>query len=276
MMGNAALDLRTVGLGPNDTIFLIGHANPHQVGDYSAEQLALVLQERHLPQNHRCIVLPSSCQVAREVDNGSLIARVTNHLNLLGYGQIGIAGAVGLAISGWEVDRVVDPAVTDTYAAAEGNVFDEQATLIYKLTGLANNVNVYSSSESISNIASEIQRLGTPVYKSLLQNTRQFLMPEGTGFESVSMTTYWLTVTFPTDVSARQIINSSLNRSPQAIKIINAGVTVPGTHWAWESGNTLRVEAATVLRPGFIHAAGSEIRFTNPDFTLSITAIRRV
>lgn len=281
MLGNPALDLS--GLRNDDTLFLIGHANEHVAGDYNPRQLAETLRAKGLPEGHQFISLPSSCEVAKDTASGSFIQRLVVEMALLAYHRVSATGAVGLSISGWDVDQVVTPAMTDPYLDEENRSISDNRTFIEKAKVIAANVGIYSRPDQIDAAAKSIAGLVEYFYENLALRAGPALMPHGTGRITEAMATFRLTVQedLYSDVQGRgSDVRGSLNRSPQPIRIqlpTRGVVGVPAVHWAWESARVLRVEAPTRLRALVAEAGangrGASITFSNPGFTLTADSI---
>jgi hypothetical protein len=183
MLGNTATDLS--GLTDTDTLYLIGHASPTEAGDYSAVRLARILKARHLPETHRFISLPASCETAKVTTSGTFIGTLARKMKELGYDAIAVTGAVGLAISGWGVDQVVNPAVTDEYCKAEDKSIADNEEFITQAKAIAALIDVDSTSEEIVAAASKIAMKVEYFYENLALRTQPYLLPSGSGYRTV-------------------------------------------------------------------------------------------
>ncbi|HET9234948.1 MAG TPA: hypothetical protein VFP10_12475 [Candidatus Eisenbacteria bacterium] len=278
MLGNLALDLSA--LRNDDTLFLIGHANEHVAGDYNVRQLAETLRARRLPEGHQFISLPSSCEVAKDTPSGSFIQRLVVEMSLLGYHRVSATGAVGLSISGWDVDQVVTPALTDPYLDRENASISDNNTYIDRAKVIAATVGIHTPPDQIEVAAKAIAGLVEYFYENLARRSSPYLMPHGTGRVTEAMATFRLTVQENLHGEGLSNVRTSLNRSPQPIVIelrSHRPVGVPAVHWAWESARVLRVEAPTSLRALVAEAGangrGARIAFSNPTFNLTADSI---
>lgn len=277
MLGDPMLNLQTAGLGPDDTLFLLGHGDPHEAGGYTAEQLAVRLYARRLPRDHRFIVL-TSCEAGLGQPNQTYAANLQAYLRKAGYHRVQVAGAAGLAISGWGVDQVVDPADKDAYVRAEDRSIADNRGAIARAKVLAARIDRTSTSAEIVATAGEIAQLVEYFYDNLFIRANAYLMlPERPALRPVQPRMYRLNLAADANgLDAR--FRGSLNRGPQQVRILlrDRHREVAVTHWAWERGPVLRVESrvdiATPARaPG--GGAAATISFRNPDFDLAVASI---
>ncbi|HSU16145.1 hypothetical protein [Longimicrobium sp.] len=289
MLANPAVDLAAAGLTQNDTLFLIGHAGPDQAGDYTPETLAATLRARNLPGDHRFIVLPSSCEIAQEAPRGTFIARLVLALSKLEYNQVSVTGAVGLAISGWGVDQVVDPAQRAAYIVAEDRSIADNQPFIDAAAVLARGIDADSSSATIVAAATAIAMRVDYFYENLALRAHRHLLPPGTGTgtRTAAMASFRLNLSADANVEVRGAAagpvardarhRASLNRSPQEVRVRlrASGRVVPATYWAWERGAVLRIEAPGDIStaPAVLGGPCASVRFSNPDFELDVASI---
>jgi hypothetical protein len=159
MLADPTLDLGAVGLMPNDTLYLIGHAGPDSAGDYNPQTLAEALRDKNLSRGHRAVVLPSSCEVAQDTGSGTFLNRFLLEMSKLEYNKITVTGAVGLAISGWGVDQVVNPSQTDSYLEREQQAIDENEDFIDQAKIIAAGIDQNSTSHQIMTAGNRIAML---------------------------------------------------------------------------------------------------------------------
>ncbi|HTW79553.1 MAG TPA: hypothetical protein VME23_08445 [Terracidiphilus sp.] len=273
MLADPNLNLGNVNLGDQDSLYLIGHANTDQAGDYDTKSLATALRDRGLPKSHRVIVLPSSCEVAQDTPKGSFIQRFLLELAELGYHNINVTGAVGLAISGWGVSQVVNPANENAYLAQEGAAIGENQGFIDDAKLIAATINEHSPSHAIMAAGNQIAMLTEYFYENLIRKAHTHLMPPGTGIKTVAMKMFRLRLTTDT-AKSMPAYRASLNRSPQRVVVWIASKEMQCTHWAWERASVLRIEA-----PGNLLAEASQagrVCFFNPDFAIAFDGVEAV
>jgi hypothetical protein len=196
---------------------------------------------------------------------------------MLNYHRVTATGAVGLAISGFGTDQVVDPTLTDPYLIDEDASIADNQRFVDEAKRIAATINLASTTHQIRTAGGKIAALVEYFYENLFVRGHDKFLPPGTGTRVAGQRQYRLELA--EDASQRDGgVRGSLNRSPQQVTItLNAPQrVVPAVHWAWERANVLRVEAPvdiTADPPGLMGTAGM-VSFTGPAFTLKIARIR--
>ncbi|HEX5872279.1 MAG TPA: hypothetical protein VFY65_17745 [Longimicrobium sp.] len=277
MLRNPATDLSMANLTANDTLFLLGHGDPNDAGGYSPAQLAEALRDRNLPQDHKFIVL-TTCEAGLPSEpDGTFIARLVIRLGELGYRRAHATGAAGLAISGWGVDQVVDPAAKDEYCFAQDRSEAQNRGALQEAASHAAEINVNSSSDEIVAKAKIIAQLLEYFYENLFVRANQYLLLPRSVPRQRGPSMYRLNLTGNPHEQG-MAIRSSLNRSPQNVTIyLEQGIEIRATYWAWERASVLRVEAPAdiTVRPHPGMGALASVEFRRPGFTLDVASITR-
>lgn len=296
MLRSDNTDLSIANLTANDTLFLLGHGDPTNAGGYSPAQLAEALHARRLPLDHKFIVL-TTCEAGLPSEpHGTFVARLMIELGKLGYHSVHATGAAGLAISGWGVDQVVDPAASDEYGFAQLRSEAQNRGALNEAESLAATINKDSSSNDIVATAKKIAQLLEHFYENLFNRANQYLLLPGIVPRQRGPSMYRLNLTqaaqdrvnerwlggIPQNAEQRAIrdIRISLNRSPQYVTIyLEQGVEIRATYWAWEGASVLRVEAPAdiTVRPHPRMGALARVKFgrAGSGFTLDVAGITR-
>jgi hypothetical protein len=98
-------------------------------------------------------------------------------------------------------------------------------------------------------------------------------MAPGTGIKTEALGMFRLHLVDDAN-SCKPPERSALNRGPQRIIVdLSPQGAVSATHWAWERGTVLRVEAPRDIITRFQRAGHGSVHFSNPNFSLDLKNI---